>query len=51
MSGGNQVQVPSTGFAYSGLGVKRTVSIGDGGRNPPKRKFVKLGNRKKKGEA
>jgi hypothetical protein len=48
MSGGNQVQVFSTGFAYSSLGVKRTVSIGNGGRNPPKRNFVKLGNKKQK---
>jgi hypothetical protein len=31
---------------YSGPGVKRTVAIGNGGRNPPKRSFVKLGNRK-----
>jgi hypothetical protein len=46
MSGGNQVRVPSSGFAYSGQGLKRTVSIGNGGRNPPKRSFVKLGNRK-----
>ncbi len=45
MSGGNQVRVPSSGFAYSGPGVKRTTSIGNGGRNPPKRNFVKLGNR------
>jgi hypothetical protein len=30
------------------LGVKRTASIGNGGRNPPKRNFVKLGNRKQK---
>jgi hypothetical protein len=47
-SGGNQVQVPSTGFAYSGPGVKRTASIGNEGRNPPNRNFVKLGNRKQK---
>ena len=46
MSGGNQVQVPSTGFAYFSPGVKRTVAIGNGGKNPPKRNFVKLGNRK-----
>jgi hypothetical protein len=46
MSGGNQVRVPSTGFAYSGLGIKRTVAIGNGGRNPPKRIFVKLGSKK-----
>ncbi len=46
MSGGNQVQVPSTGFAYSSPGVKRTVAIGNGGRNPPKRNFVKLGSKK-----
>jgi hypothetical protein len=44
MSGGTQVQVPSTGFAF-GLGVKRTVAMGNGGRNPPKRNFVKLGSR------
>jgi hypothetical protein len=31
MSGGNQVLVPSTGFAYSGPGFKRTVSSGNGG--------------------
>ncbi len=45
LSGGNQVPVPSTGFAYFGPGVKRTVAVGNGGRNPPKRNFVKLGNR------
>ena len=33
MSGGNQVQVPSTGFTFSGLDVKRTASIGSGGIN------------------
>jgi hypothetical protein len=48
ISGGNQVRVPSSGFAYSCPGVKRTVSIGNGGRNPPKRSFVKLGNRQQK---
>ena len=48
MSGGDQVRVPSSGFTYSGPGVKRTASIGNGGRNPPKRNFVKLGNRKQK---
>jgi hypothetical protein len=47
MSGGNQVRVPSTGFTYVGLGVKRTVAGGNGGRNPPKRNFVKLGSKKK----
>ncbi len=46
MSGGNQVRVPSTGFAYFGPGVKRTVAIGNGGSNPPKRNFVKFGSRK-----
>ena len=46
MSGGNQVRVPSTGFAYFGPGVKRTVAVGNGGKNPPKRSFVKLGSRK-----
>jgi hypothetical protein len=45
-SGSNQVQVPSTGFTYFGLSVKRTVAIGNGGKNPPKRNFVKLGSRK-----
>ncbi len=33
-------------FAYFGPGVKRTAAIGNGGRNPPKRNFVKLGSRK-----
>jgi hypothetical protein len=46
MSGGKQVRVPSTGFAYFGPGVKRTVAIGNGGRTPPKRNFVKLGSKK-----
>ncbi len=46
MCEGNQVRVPSTGFAYFGPGVKRTVAVGNGGRNPPKRNFVKLGSRK-----
>ncbi len=45
MSGGNQVQVPSTGFAYSSPGVKRMVAIGNGERSPPKRNFVKIGSR------
>ncbi len=44
MSGGNQVRAPSSGFPYFGLGVKRAVAIGNGGGNPPKRNFVKLGN-------
>ncbi len=46
MSGGNQVRVPSTGFAYFDPGVKRTVAVGKGGKNPPKRNFVKLGSKK-----
>ena len=41
MSGGNQVRVPSTGFAYFGTGVKRTVTVGNGGRNPPRKQQVK----------
>jgi hypothetical protein len=48
ISGGNQVQYPSTGFTYYGPGVKRTATIGNGGRTPPppRRDFVKLGSRK-----
>jgi hypothetical protein len=48
MSGSNQVRLPSTGFIYSGPGVKRTASIGNGGKNSPKINFVKLVNRKQK---
>ncbi len=33
---------------FPGPGVKRTASIGNGGKNHPKRNFVKLGNRKQK---
>jgi hypothetical protein len=33
-------------IAYFGLGVKRTVAVGNGGRNPPKRNSAKLGSRK-----
>jgi hypothetical protein len=44
MSGNNQVQVPSTGSAYFGLG-KRTATIRNGEKKT-RRNFVKLGNRK-----
>ncbi len=51
MSGGNQVRVPSTGFAYSGPGVKRTVSTGNGERTPQKRNFCEAWQQEAKGEA
>ncbi len=38
MSGGNQVQVPSAEFTYSGLGAKRAVAIGIV-EKPPKEKL------------
>ncbi len=50
VSGGNQVQVPSTGFAYSGLGVKRTASIGNGGKKT-KEKLCEAWQQEAKGEA
>ena len=43
-------QAGTTGFAYFDPGEKRTAPIRNGVRNPPKRNFVKLGNRKQKGK-
>jgi hypothetical protein len=51
MSGGNQVRVPSSGFAYSGPGVKKDSIHWKWRKKPPKKKLCEARQQEAKGEA